>query len=103
MAKCHGTSKRSGLPCDRDAMPNGVCYTHGGNSRAGIASGTFKTGKYSKYLPARLVGKYEEAAADPELLALRDDVALLDTRIVTVVSALNTGESQEAWTSLFAL
>ena len=84
-------------------MPNGKCRMHGGKVPAGIASPQFKHGRYSKYLPARLVGKYEEAAADPELLALRDDVALLDTRLVTVVSALDTGESQEAWTSLFAL
>jgi hypothetical protein len=103
MAKCNGTSKRSGGPCDRDAMPNGVCYTHGGKSPGGIASATFKTGRYSKYLPDRLAGRYEQAAADPDLLALRDDIALLDTRIAQTVSALDTGESREAWSSLFAL
>lgn len=85
------------------AMPNGRCRIHGGKSLAGIANPCFKTGRYSKYLPARLAERYEEAISDPELLALKDDIGLLDTRIASVVSALDTGESQEAWSSLFAL
>jgi len=84
-------------------MPNGRCHKHGGATPTGIALPQFRTGRYSKYLPARLVGRYEEAAADPELLALKDDIALLDTRIAQTVSALDTGESADAWSSLFAL
>lgn len=84
-------------------MSNGKCAVHGGKSLAGIAQPGFKTGRYSRYLPARLVGRYEEAAADPELLALKDDIALLDTRIAQTVAALDTGESADAWSSLFAL
>ena len=56
----------------------------------------FETGRYSKYLPTRLAGRYEEARADPELLALRDDIALLDTRVAQTVAALDTGESADA-------
>jgi hypothetical protein len=84
-------------------MPNGYCYMHGGPSPTGIALPQFKHGRYSKYLPSRLAGRYEEAISDPELLALKDDIGLLDTRLAQVVAALNTGESQEAWLALFAL
>src|SRR5689334_1272270 len=84
-------------------MANGRCRIHGGLQPQGIARPGFKTGRYSKYLPARLAGRYEEAASDPELLALKDDIALLDTRIAQTVSALDTGESKEAWSALFAL
>jgi hypothetical protein len=89
--------------CRAPAMPNGRCRIHGGKQPQGIARHNFKTGRYSKYLPTRLSARYEEAISDPDLLALRDDIALLDTRLGGVVEALDTGESQEAWTSLFAL
>lgn len=83
-------------------MPNGVCYMHGGKSLAGVASGTFKAGRYSKHLPTRLAGRYEEARADPDLLTLRDDIGLLDTRMGQVIGALDTGESKETWTVLLS-
>ena len=84
-------------------MSNGLCYMHGGPTPKGIAAPQFKTGRYSKYLPSRLAGRYEEAISDPELLALRDDIGLLDTRISGVVAALDTGESQESWSAMMAL
>lgn len=102
-AKLCGAKKRGkDETCRALAMANGRCRIHGGLQPNGIARPQFKTGRYSKYLPARLAGRYEEAAADPDLLALRDDIALLDTRIAQTVSALDTGESQEAWSALFA-
>jgi hypothetical protein len=85
------------------AMANGRCRIHGGKSLSGIASPSFKNGRHSKYLPARLAGRYAEAVSDPDLLALRDDIGLLDTRIGQVVGALDTGESQESWSALFSL
>lgn len=100
---CGASKRKSGEPCRMVAMPNGRCRIHGGTSLAGIAAPTFKTGRYSKYLPSRLVSRYEAAASDPELLALRDDIGLLDTRIAQVVSSLDTGESADAWSSLLAL
>lgn len=83
-------------------MPNGRCHKHGGATPSGIASPQFKTGRYSKYLPARLAGRYQEAVSDPELMGLRDDIGLLDTRIAQVVVALDTGESRESWVALMA-
>jgi hypothetical protein len=83
-------------------MANGKCAVHGGKTPTGFALPQTKTGRYSRHLPTRLASKYEEAISDPELLALRDDIGLLDTRIGQVVAALDTGESKESWTALLS-
>ncbi len=54
---------------------------HGGASPSGLGSPNFKTGRYSKHLPAKLADRYHEAVNDADLLAMRDDIALLDARI----------------------
>lgn len=97
---CGAKARQSGQPCRVPAMKNGRCHKHGGSTPTGIAASRFVTGRYSKYLPSRLAGRYEEAAGDTELLALRDDISLLDTRIGQVVAALETGESRETWAVL---
>ncbi len=70
---------------------------HGGKSLGGVASPLYRTGRYSKYLPARLAGRYQEAQADGELLALREDIALTDARLADVLSRVDTGESGALW------
>lgn len=81
-------------------MPNGRCRLHGGLSLGGIASPTFKTGKYSRVLPARLTGRYEEAVADPALLELKSEIALMDARLADLLSRVDTGESGALWGQL---
>src|SRR5690606_3084472 len=77
-----GAKTRAGTPCKRAPVPGRTrCRLHGGLTPAGASHYNFKTGRYSKVLPARLRERYEEAAADPELLALREDIALLDSRL----------------------
>lgn len=78
-------------------MPNGRCAIHGGKSLAGMASPSFKTGRYSKHLPTRLMARYQEAQSDPTLLALRDEVALIDTRLAELLGRVDTGESAKRW------
>lgn len=78
-------------------MANGRCRMHGGSTPAGLALPQFKTGRYSKVLPARLVERYQEAVQDSELLALRDEIALLDTRLNELIGRVDTGESSELW------
>ena len=96
--RCKATSKRSGEQCKKDAVPGReVCHIHGGKTPEGAALPQFKHGRYARSLPERLAGRYEEAAADPELLSLREDVALLDTRLSQLISRADTGESAEAW------
>lgn len=81
-----GAKTRAGTPCRRRPMANGRCYMHGGKALVGTANPAFKTGRYSKYLPARLTERYHEALADTELLALRDEIAVLDARLSEVLA-----------------
>ncbi len=102
MARCTAKNRR-GERCKQAAI-NGTskCRFHGGASLSGIASPTFKTGRYSKHLPARLAGRYAEAQADPNLLALRDEVALIDIRLGELVGRVDAAESAQRWKALQA-
>jgi hypothetical protein len=95
-----GAKTRSGAPCKNAPMSNGRCRMHGGKSRIGPASGTYRTGRYSKFLPARMAAKYQEAVADDELLALREDIALVDARLSDVLRRVDSGESGQLWSRL---
>jgi hypothetical protein len=81
-------------------MANGRCRMHGGNAARGLAAGNFRTGRRSKYLPQRLLPQYEQALRDPDLLALREDIALVDARLADVLQRVDTGESGQIWRDL---
>jgi hypothetical protein len=98
-----GAKTRAGRPCPTPGMWNGRCRMHGGRSLAGSASGAFKTGRYSKYMPKRLLERYEEAMGDPNLLALTDEIALVDARAQELLEQLNVGATPERWGDLLAL
>ena len=61
---------------------------HGGRSLQGVDSPRFKTGRYSKCLPDRLVERYEEALNDAELTRLDNEIALVDARLQDVLERL---------------
>lgn len=92
-----GALTRGGTPCRRAPLPNGRCNLHGGKSLAGIASPSFRTGRYSKHLPERLTARYHEAASDPDLLALREDIALIDARLADLLGRVDRGEPGALW------
>jgi hypothetical protein len=81
-------------------MPNGRCKLHGGKSLSGPASGTFKTGRYSKVLPARLLEGYLDARSDPELLSLKDEVAVVSSRIIELAGRLDGTDTPALWLEL---
>jgi hypothetical protein len=81
-------------------MANGRCRIHGGKSLVGAAAGPYRNGRYSKYLPTRMLERYEDAATDTELIALREDVALIDARIADMLQRVDTGECGETWKAL---
>ena len=90
--KCTARSKtkmREGLlwpdnRCERPCMRgHDVCDRHGAKGGAPLVSG-----RYSKYLPANWQDNVEEFLADPELLSLRDAIAILDQSIVELSSEL---------------
>jgi hypothetical protein len=70
---------------------------HGGRTLVGLAAPRLKTGRYSKFLPTRLAAEYERAAHDPELLALRHELAVVDVRINDLLSRVDTGEAGGLW------
>ncbi len=100
MAEC-GANKRKGGTCRSTVVyPNGRCKLHGGKALAGIASPTFRTGRYSKHLPAHLSADYEAAKADPELVECRDELALVDSRLGQLAQRLQSGKDADLWASL---
>ena len=74
-----------------------VCYHHGGNTPSGFGLPQTTHGRYSKHLPTRLAGKYQEAQADAELLNLRSEIALIDARTSELIKQIDTGESGRIW------
>jgi hypothetical protein len=99
MTMC-GAKKKDGTPCRMSAMRNGRCRLHGGLSPAGIASGTYKDGRYSKVLPTRLAARYAEAEHDPQLLELRSEISLTDARLADLLARVDSGESGALWQAL---
>ncbi len=95
---CSGHTTK-GVPCRNPAMHNGKCYKHGGNSRKGIASGTFKTGRYSKDLLGHLSESYHEELRDGDLVALIEEIALARAYLRDI---LKSGESSTAWSDAAA-
>lgn len=73
---------------------------HGDATPRGAASPHFKHGILSKYLVGSRQARFVQAEADPELLSLREDVALAQMRKTELVERLATGESRETWGSL---
>lgn len=99
--QCAAKSKQSGQRCKRQVTPGqSVCYIHGGATPTGLTLPQTTHGRYSKSLPTRMAGRYEQAVRDTELLALREDVALLDARLEDVLGRVDTGESGHLWQQL---
>lgn len=103
MAACGAKLRKKEAHCRMSAMANGRCRIHGGMTPAGIALPQTASGRYSRHLPTRMIDKYEAAKNDPELLVMRDEVALLDSRLADVLGRVDSGESGKAWALLKSL
>ncbi len=101
MDVCSATSKQSGQRCRRAVTPGrSVCYYHGGRSPRGIASPNLRHGMYAQDIPTRLSKRYKQALADPELLSVRSDIAVLQSFLNEKLARLDGPESQPAWEHL---
>ena len=92
--RCNGF-KRNGEPCGNPAIAgraNGKCRMHNGNAAMGIANPAYKTGRYSQSAPARYQAQIEASLADPELLSLKPDLALLDSRCHELIARLEVAD-----------
>lgn len=99
--QCNAKAKSTGQRCKREAVPGSEkCYYHGGASRRGIASPSFKNGKHSKYLPTRMQERYHEALADNDLLNLSAEIAILDARLADLLQTADNGATGELYTDL---
>lgn len=103
-AICGAKSKRNGKPCPNPPMANGRCYHHGGASiPPGPGHPTYKhgrTSKLAKYLPEAFQKLYNESHSDAELLSIRGEAALLETRVKVLCERLYSGESGALWKRL---
>lgn len=105
--RCTAISKRSGEQCRKPAMRGrAVCLAHGGKTPRGIASPHFITGRWSKDIPARLASGYEHARQDPDLLSLREELALVTAAIDDRLSSLGEADDPSddpAWRAIVRL
>ncbi len=97
-----GAKKRNGEPCRGRKMANGRCRIHGGKVPHGPALPQFKHGRYSAYVPPILAQAYEQARADPNRLALDDEIALTDARLAALLQRLDR-EPAPSWTTAHRL
>lgn len=102
MAQCTAKSKQSGKRCKRYASPgHTVCMMHGSRTPSGIASATYKTGLYSKSLPARLGSQYQELLnLGNEIFRIDDETAVMTTLIQEQLDRIDEGESAATWKKL---
>src|SRR5204863_58364 len=96
MAKC-GAKTRSGGHCKNPGGPNGRCKFHGGASLSGPAHPNWKGGRYSKYVPKDLLERYHQAARDPNLVAMHDEIALVDVRVSQLLEAVGETGNTKLW------
>lgn len=93
-----GAKKRDGTPCQKPPMSGATrCRLHGGATPKGLASPHFKTGKRSDHLPPAMLKAYQEMVNNPDLLSVREDVALIDAMIAAKLPLLESGESAQHW------
>ena len=79
------------------------CALHGGKSLAGPANGNWKHGMYSTVLPGALGAHYATARQNPALVALTEQIALVDAKVFELFEQVQQGESPAAWTQVLEL
>jgi hypothetical protein len=83
-------------------MANGRCRMHSGKALGGVASPTFKHGRYSRFLPQRVRKSFEEFMAADDPLCLLENIGVLDARAVELLSKLDAAGSLGVWRELQA-
>lgn len=89
--------------CKNRPVPdgNGRCRFHGGLTPTGIARPNHNPRTYrGADLPEKLAARFMAGIDDPELLSLRNEMALVDARTVQLVEKLPTEESAAAWAAI---
>lgn len=100
--RCCGAKTRAGGTCANPPMLNGRCRMHGGTQKRGVGHHLLKHGRYSLNLPTRLAARYAEAQADPDLISVRQEIALVDARLEDLLGRVDTGEAGAIWAGVRA-
>lgn len=100
--QCTATAKSTGKRCELPAIKGReVCRLHGGKTPRGEASPHFKHGRFSEYLPERLVKIYEAVEADNEHSILSRNIQLRETFLREKLAMLdNAPDSAQTWQEL---
>lgn len=93
---------KPGRYCIKDPLRGKTrCQLHGGKSPSGIAHYNFKHGMYSTVLAGTALGlHYQQARANPALVQLTEQIALVDARVYELFAKMTAGESLTAWTRI---
>lgn len=100
---CQVTRMEGTKPCLKPALYGHRFCAHHANIGSPSGPRLYKNRRASKYhgaLPARLVAAYEASLDDGRLLQMREEVALLDSRIVDLLARVDSGESGRLWGKL---
>lgn len=103
MAQCKNKAKSTQKRCRRRAVKGyKVCQVHGaGSPLQGRPGGRPPTkGKFYRYLPKDLGEKVIEASKDPDLLSLRNEIKLLDARLMQLIERVEEGGATTNWTDI---
>ncbi len=96
--RCTAKSKSTGEQCKNAArIGYSVCAYHGAGKRARPGGRPIVHGRYSKKLPTGLAETYREAMQDPEMLALKSEIALVDALIAQVIQSLPDNNAPRTW------
>ncbi len=101
MAQCTATSKRSGQRCNNAPVTGATtCRMHGGTAalrNRGAGNGNYKHGRHAKdFGESKLKQRYLAARNDLELLAMRDELAVLDALLGEGIAKLSSAEAEGA-------
>lgn len=97
---CNG-HRRDGKLCTKKVMEGRTkCKNHGGGTPRGPASPHWESGRYSRALPERYRAAFLRATSSPNLLGLREQIALLDSRVEELLGQLSRSESGALWARL---
>lgn len=101
---CQAKKPAGAKPCMKPALRGNRFCAHHATSLGRATNGrNYKDGKTSKYhgaLPGRMLAAYEASLDDGRLLQMREEIALLDSRIVDLLARVDSGESGRLWTRL---
>jgi len=93
--------KRDGERC-KNPVRHGwtVCRSHGAgypDRPGGLNDKQVTTARHIQHLPNRLIEKYEEFITDPEYISMREEMALVDTRIAERLEMIDSSDTEQAW------